>query len=150
MKHERYDNLSISDDYLEYEFTSKGPKGEIPKIIQFTKTLDESTLMLAFGNKKADGTIDDLARDDNKDRNKILSTVVSAVRYFFITHPEKRLFFSGSTPERTRLYRMAICLNYEELSIEFEILGLLTEKDNYIEVAFEKGLEYLGFLVSKK
>ena len=82
MKHEKYPNLAITNDHLEYHFTSVGPKGEIPKIIQFLPTRDKSVMNLAFGNKREDGSIDDMARDDNKDRNKILATVVSAVTIF--------------------------------------------------------------------
>lgn len=35
-----------------------------------------------------------------------------------------KCFFSGSTPERTRLYRMAISLNIEELEADFGIFGV--------------------------
>ncbi|MBO9564224.1 MAG: hypothetical protein J7621_15680 [Niastella sp.] len=150
MKHEKYVDLLVTNDYHQYEFTSIGPKGEIPKIIQFTVTEDESIVNLAFGNKKEDGSIDDLTRDNNNDRNKILATVVSVVIVFCKVYPEKWVLFTGSTPERTRLYRMAITLNYEELAIDFEIVGLLKDMDAYIDVPFGKGIDYLGFLVRHK
>lgn len=150
MKHERYTDLLVTNDYLEYEFTSIGPKGDISKIIQFTPTQNEAIINLAFGNKKDDGSIDDLARDDNKDRNKILATVVSVLTIFFEVYPEKWVFFAGSTPERTRLYRMAITLNYEELIVDFEIVGLLRDMDSFLDVPFEKGIDYFAFLVRPK
>lgn len=150
MKHEKYADLLVTNDYREFEFTSIGPKGAIPKIIQLTPTEDETIMNLAFGNKKEDGSIDDLARDDNKDRNKILATVVSALVIFFEAYPEKWVFFAGSTPERTRLYRMVITLNYEELSADFEIVGLLRAMDTFLDVPFEKGVDYFGFLVRPK
>jgi hypothetical protein len=150
MKYEKYTDLLITKDYLEYEFDSIGPKGQIPKIIQFTPTHDESIVNLAFGNKKEDGSIDDQARDDNKDRNKILATVASVVNVFCRVYPQKWILFTGSTPERTRLYRMAITLNYEELDVDFEIVGLLRDMDAYIDVPFEKGVNYFGFLVRLK
>lgn len=149
MKHERYDDLLISDDYLEFGFVSSGPKGDIPKIIQFAPTQDETMVTLAFGNRKEDGTIDDMARDDNKDRNKILATVVFAVKFFCKAYPNKWVLFAGSTAERTRLYRMAICLNLEELTIDFEILGLLADMNTFLDVPFEKGVDYIGFMVRK-
>jgi len=150
MKHEKYTDLIVTSDYLEYEFTSNGPNGEILKIIQFTPTQDEAIINLAFGNKKDDGSIDDLARDDNKDRNKILATVVSVLFIFFEEYPDKWVFFAGSTPERTRLYRMAITLNYEELIIDFEIVGLLKGVNAILDVPFKKGIDFLGFLVRPK
>lgn len=150
MKQGRYENLSISDNYQEYEFTSVGPKGVILKIIQFTPTQNPLIVNLAFGNKKEDGSIDDLTRNDNKDRNKILVTVFSALTIFFQTYPDKWVFFAGSTPERTRLYRMAITLNYDELEAEFEILGVLRDRNRYLDAPFKKGTDYFGFLIKKK
>lgn len=149
MKYERYTELLVTKDYLEYEFNSIGPKGSIRKLIQFTD-IGDATFNLAFGNKKADGSIDDLARDDNKDRNKILATVVTVLKLFFGEHPDKCVFFTGSSPERTRLYRMAITLNLDELSIDFEIIGKLGDKNDFRNVPFEKGINYFGFLVKPK
>jgi hypothetical protein len=150
MKYERYTELLVTNDYLEYEFNSVGPKGSIRKLIQFTETPDELLVNLAFGNKKADGSIDDLARDNNKDRNKILATVVTVLKFFFEKYPYKCVFFTGSSPERTRLYRMAITLNLEELSTDFEIVGTLTNEDIHENAPFKKGINYFGFLVRAK
>jgi hypothetical protein len=151
MNYERYTELLVTTDYLEYEFTSFGPKGAIPKIIRFTTSNnDETTFDLALGNKMVGGNLDDLARDNNKDRNKILATVVTVLKIFFDNYPDKWVFFRGSTPERTRLYRMAITLNLEELSTEFEIVGALTEKSTFRDGSFQKGIDYFGFFVQRK
>jgi hypothetical protein len=150
MNYERYTELLVRNNYLEYEFMSIGPKGAISKIVKFTVRQDGAGFNLALGNLKDDGNIDDLARDDNKDRNKILATVVAVLKVFFDKYPDKWVFFRGSTPERTRLYRMAITLNLEELSTEFEIVGALTEKSTYNEGTFQKGINYFGFFVQGK
>jgi hypothetical protein len=150
MKYERYTELLVTNDYLEFEFTSIGPKGPIRKLIQFTEAPDISTFNLAFGNKLDDGSIDDLARDNNKDRNKILATIVTVLKLFFEKYPDKCVFFTGSSPERTRLYRMAITLNFEELSADFEIVGTLTDKNTSNSAPFEKGINYFGFIVRSK
>jgi hypothetical protein len=150
MKYEKYTELLVTNDYLDYEFTSIGPKGSIPKIIQFTTSQDEAIFYLAFGNKKDDGSIDDLARVNNKDRDKILATVVMVLKIFFDKYPNKWVFFTGSTPERTRLYRMAITLNLEELSSDFEIIGALTDKSTFRDAPFKKGINYFGFYVQNK
>lgn len=150
MKYERYNELLVTKDYLEYEFNSVGPKGSIRKLIQFTEAPDQSFFNLAFGNKKDDGSIDDLARDNNNDRDKILATVVTVLKFFFEAYPDKRVFLTGSSPERTRLYRIAITLNLEELSTDFEIVGTLTNEDIHENAPFEKGINYFGFLVRAK
>jgi hypothetical protein len=150
MKYEKYDSVSATKDFLEYEFTSVGPKGDIPKIVQFSPTGSSGIFNLAFGNKKEDGSLDDFEKNDNKDRNKILATVVSTIYLFQEAYPTSWIFFSGSTPERTRLYRMAITINLDVLSDDFEIFGLLKDMGSFVKVPFENGIDYFGFLVRKK
>lgn len=150
MRHEQYQNLIVSPDFREYEFISIGPKGEIKKSIQFVHTSYPDTYNLSFGNLKEDGEIDDLSVDDNKDRNKILATVVRATTLFLREYPDKQIIFTGSTPQRTRLYRMVISLNLDELSIDFEIFGLLKDMESFVILPFQRGLDYFGFLVKGK
>lgn len=150
MKYDKYTDILAVNDYQEYVFTSIGPKGAITKIIQFEPTQNGAIVNLAFGNKKEDGSIDDLARNDNKDSNKILATIASVLIIFFEAYPDKWVFVSGSTPERARLYRMAITLNYEELTTDFEIVGVLKENGNYFDTPFEKGVDCFAFLARPK
>lgn len=150
MKYGKYGDLVASDNFLEYELVSVGPKGDIRKIVQFLPTSDSGIYNLSFGNIQADREIDDRSVDDNKDRDKILATVVQATTLFFREYPDVKIIFSGSTPHRTRLYRMAISLNLEELSAEFEIFGLLMHGESYAVLSFQTGVDYFGFLVKKK
>jgi len=143
----RYLSFDISSSATVFEFTSTGPKGNIKKIIQFTPTKAKSVFNLAFGNIKEDGSVDDTTTNDNKDRDKILATVAAAVYDFTERFPDTFVFFTGSTNERTRLYRMAITVNFEELTDSFYIWGL-TEKDGF--ELFEKRRSYSGFLIKKK
>ncbi len=150
MNYEKYEDVVVSDDFLRFEFTSVGAKGEILKMIAFTPTGIPNTYNLAFGNVLKDGSLDDMAVDDNKDRNKILATVVSAVYLFSGIYPKRWIFFTGSSPQRTRLYRMAITLNEEELSIDFEIIGIIKKGNSFTYSTFQKGVNYLGFLIRRK
>jgi len=68
-----------------------------------------------------EGKVNDYIKNDNKDRNKILATVAAAVYEFTSHYPDRFIFFVGSTPERTRLYRMALAINLDELNVDFEI-----------------------------
>lgn len=92
MKLEKYEDLEISSDALEYKFLSIGPKGNISKIVQFKATAISNVFNLAFGNQAENGVIDDLAVDNNKDRNKILVTVVSIVYQFTMQFPNNLVF----------------------------------------------------------
>jgi hypothetical protein len=89
---------------------------------------------LAFGNITESGEIDDLSISDNGDRNKILATVATAVDIYTKRHPDRMIYFIGSTKQRTRLYRMAVGLNLGELSRTYDI---------YAEP--EKGFEFKPF-----
>jgi hypothetical protein len=150
MKYEMYTELLVSNDYLVYEFLSIGPKGSIRKIIEFTRSEYDDIFNLGFGTKKEDGSFDDLARDNNNDRNKILATVAYVLRVFFDKYPNKWVYFTGSTRERTRLYRIAITHNIEELSVDFEIVGTFTAEHRYNHIPFEKGVNFFAFLVRPK
>ncbi len=150
MNYERYESLLISANSLEYKFTSNGPKGEIQKVVQFIATSDPSIYNLAFGDLLQDGGVDDHIRNDNNDRNKILATVAATVYEFTARYPDKHVFFTGSTPERTRLYRMAITINLKELKESFEIYGINTAGGADLVEPFLKGEEYQGFLIKRK
>jgi hypothetical protein len=142
-----YTSFDISTNATVFEFTSSGPKGEIKKIIQFSETKAENIFNLAFGNVNEDGSIDDVTTNDNKDRDKILATVAAAVYDFTGRYPEHYVFFTGSSGERTRLYRMALTINQQELTETFDIWGL--REEGGFEV-FEKRRSYNGFLIKRK
>jgi hypothetical protein len=146
-RYEGYDYTDLSSNSRIYEFTSIGPNGYIKKIVQFSQMQENDVYNLAFGNVSFDGSIDDFSTNNNKDRNKILATVAAIVYDFTSRFPDCYIFFVGSTKERTRLYRMAITLNYEELNNEFIICGL---KENAQIEPFQKNQNYEGFLIKRR
>ncbi len=84
--------------------------------------------------------------NDNKDRNKILTTIAFAVYDFTESKHGVTLFFTGSTPERTRLYRMAINLNFNELRKDFHLYRLVKDATGYVEIKFIKEVDFFVFL----
>jgi hypothetical protein len=147
MNYEKYDSISGSSDSLEFEFTSEGPNGEFKKIVQFSQTNNPEIYNLGFGDKLENGEIDDHIRNNNQDRNKILATVATIVYEFTSKYPSKMVFFSGSTEERTRLYRMAISKNLKELETDFKILGVNFDEQKSVMEIFRFSE---GFLVKRK
>ena len=146
MKYEVYKEIKITDDYSIFDFTSVGKKGYIPKRIEFTATEIPGFFNLAFGDVDENGEIDDYSISDNGDRNKVLATVAYAVEIYLNKYPEKWVYFKGSTQERTRLYRMAVGLNLEELSLSFLILA--EHEDGFSP--FQKNRDVFGLLIKKK
>jgi len=123
-----------------------GKKGYIPKRIEFTITEIQDIANLAFGDIDENNEIDDYSITDNGDRNKVLATVAYAAEIYLNKYPERWIYFKGSTQERTRLYRMAIGLNLDELTLKFDIYA---EQANGI-IPFRKNIEVKGLLIRKK
>jgi len=144
MKMDRY-ALESESCLTAFEFISEGKNGAIHKLIRFQE-IEPGLYNLAFGDKNADGGIDDFAVSNNGDREKVLATVGSALYQFFNKHPDARVFAIGSTASRTRLYRMGITKFYKEIIFDFQLFGQIGEE--WFE--FEIGKEYDGFLVVRK
>lgn len=146
MKHEIYGDLKIADDLSFIEFISVGKNIPVKKRIEFDQTKESNIVNLAFGDVQKDGRIDDYAISDNGDRNKILATIAHGVNLYVNRYPEKWVYFRGSTPQRMRLYRMAITINLEELLLRFHIFA----EQEHIFVPFQKNIFVAGILVKKK
>ena len=146
MRHERYE-LEVAPDTRTFEFTSVGPKGEIPKLVIYSKIDDKNFYNLAFGDKNLDtGQIDDLVVTNNKDSQKVLATVAFTVYTFTSEYPNALILAEGSSKARTRLYQMGISNNLEEITTDFVVWG---EKEE-IWHRFEKNIQYDSFLITRK
>jgi hypothetical protein len=146
MKYESYDAVRIADDLSSTDFISTGKHGERLKRVWFMPSNIENIYNLVFGNLIAEDEVDDFSVNDNGDRNKILATVAQAVNKYTKRYPERMIYFIGSTQSRTRLYRMAIGLNFEDLSLTFDIFAKTT---NGI-VPFCKNMEVIAFFIKRK
>jgi len=146
MRIEKY-TLKSESTLTVFEFISEGPNGLMRKLIQFQETNQPDLFNLAFGNKNSEtGEIDDLSVSNNGDSEKVLATVVSALYAFFDKHPGAFVYATGSTPARTRLYRMGITRFYGEIVEDFELYGQIGDK--FYE--FKPGTVYTGFLSQRK
>lgn len=146
MKYEVYTGFVASDDFNQFDFVSIGKKGPIRKRVAFTVTEMDNVYNLVLGDVGEDGEIDDLTVSDNGDRNKVLATVVSIVTSYTNRFPDRWILFQGSTESRTRLYRMAIGLHLEELSVRFEICTFVDE----LLVSFYNNMNINVFLIKRK
>jgi len=147
MKHSKY--LSEADDlFLFYQFTSEGPKGFVQKAVIYSVTDVENVYNLAFGDyDPISETIDDLSVTNNGDAFKVLATVANTVINFTKHYPRAWILVTGSTPARTRLYRMGITNNLSEISEGFVIFGIDCD-GNW--KPFVVGKAYDAFLITKK
>ena len=131
--------LKASKNYISFEFVSEGKNGRIQKKIVFTFVEEFNVWNLGFGDvNNMTGEINDLVKSDNGDSEKILATVAQSVIIFTNYHPDSLVFAEGSTPIRTRLYRIGISQNFEEISETFLVWGLLKNEWH----PFEKNTDY--------
>jgi len=129
MNHPGYPLITKHDDLSVFYFTSEGKNGEVKKIIAFTATIQPNIYNLGMGDILPDGKlVDDLVVTNNGDRNKVLATVVYALYLYTKRYPDRWVAFKGSTPSRTRLYRMALNLYFTELNKYFHIYSIVDGK----------------------
>jgi len=145
-------DLDTKSNFLSFEFYSEGPKGKIKKVIQFRKLIvpgaENDIYNLAFGDlNEEEGTIDDLVVSDNKDSEKVLATVATAVMSFMKENPDVWVFAQGSTHSRTRYYTMGITKHLTEIYGSFEIWGALSDSEWEL---FRKNRPYKALLVRCK
>lgn len=143
----RYPYLA-NNNFNNYEFYSDGPKGRIKKGVRFSLMNNEPMIYnLAFGDI-TEGTdlIDDAVVSNNNDRDMVLATVANTIFDFSNNYGNHYIFATGSTPARTRLYQMGITSLWNEISIDFAVLGF---KDGSWQ-AFQSNINYEAFLVKRK
>jgi hypothetical protein len=142
----KYD-LKVSPNYISFRFVSEGKKGKIFKEIVFTPIENPNIWNLGFGDvDPISGTISDSITSDNGDSNKILATVAYATLLFSDNYPDALIYAEGSTPSRTRFYRIGIHKYLEEISETFTIWGLLNDEWQL----FQKNTGYQAFVVKRR
>src|SRR5262245_6665682 len=139
-------DYKINDNFLDYEFSSVGPRGNIKKIVRFTQ-ITTNVFNLAFGDLDVKtGEVSDMNVSNNQDSRKVLATVAATVHDFTLIYPEASIIAMGSNLARTRLYRIGITNHWREISTDFEVFGL---RNNQWE-SFEIRRDYEAFLVRRK
>lgn len=146
MQHNFYKELYIKESYGVYEFFSIGKKGAILKRIEFKVTDYENVYSLRFGDVNLDGELDDLIISDNGDKDKVIVTVIQVISTYLEYYPDRFVYFSGSTKERTRLYRIIISTNYADFTKKFNVFS---QTDTGM-IPFQKNIEAKGFLIHRK
>jgi hypothetical protein len=145
MQYDKYE-LAAEPSLMYFDFVSEGPKGKIEKLIEYIETGVEDVYNLAFGDKNIFGKIDDFVITNNGDSRKVLATVASTVIAFTDKYPNASIYATGSSEARTRLYRIGIANNLQDILQYFDVYGL--RGDVWHE--FEKDVNYDAFLVKRK
>lgn len=121
-----------------YTFVSKGRKGAITKVVEFSPVAVQNIVNLGFGDLLPDNTVDDIANSNNGDIIKVPATVIAIVEDFTTGYPDIKIVFTGSTIKRTQFYQRILATYYPFFIKSFVITALYDNgTDNYQEVLFE-------------
>jgi hypothetical protein len=133
-----------------YFFVSTG-KQKIAKVVDFVPFRKFNAVNLAFGDLRADGSIDDKNVSNNGDIVKVLATVIEILRRFTESEPDVMIYIEGSTSERTKLYTRILKNYYPLFSKEFNIVGIVNLNNERKTVLFDikSDVEYLAFLIKR-
>lgn len=141
----RYPYVS-SNDLLEHEFISEGPKGCIKKIVRYQK-IGDNLYNLGFGDiDEITSEMNDMVVTNNNDSTKVLATVVATLYAFTFQYPNVSVMAVGSTPARTRLYQMGISKFRKIICVDFEVFAF---QNGRVE-PFVPSRNYESFLVLRK
>ena len=139
--------IKANSDQRIFDFVSIGPKGKFHKRVVFAKTSYDGVYSINLADfDHNSGYLDYYSISDNGDRDRILATVVSCLFAFFNEYPNTYVYATGSTPARTRLYRMMMSKYFALLEDDFNVFG---ELENDWE-RFRKDGSYRAFMVSLK
>ena len=147
----RYLNIQTTSNYEEFMFQSSG-KSPLKKLVRFEE-LDKTERIynLVLCTILGDGTEDCESAAKNGDIDSVLDTVAHIALIFTDHHPDRKIFFRGSDPIRTRKYQIRISNNVEEVMDYFDIDGLIIEDGVLLSrETFKKGKNYSGFIFSRK
>ncbi len=147
MKNEFYKSINFNKSRSIFSFKSIGKNGEIKKVVLFDLLAEPDIYNLALADIDTNGKLDFESRISNNDIRKIFATIWIIITYYFEFYPERKIFINGSSPERTRLFRVVININLEELEENYNIYGILP---NGVIINFIKNINFDGFIIEKK
>jgi hypothetical protein len=116
-----YDYKTSSDGQY-YFFDSIG-KTSIPKAVGYIlRNSDARLVELVFGDLIDNESIDVMNVSNNQDLPLVIGTVIFTLIDYLEGFPDNIVYFRGSTPSRTRLYRAIITKKLIQSELSYQIL----------------------------
>jgi hypothetical protein len=146
---EKY-KIEVSENYLQYSFYSRGPKGKIKKIVNFTlvSIWNNEYYNLGFGDWDiTEQIIDDTITTNNHDTEKVLASIAEVILTFTNHYPEAYIYVEATTRPRMRLYQMKINKYWAEIEVHFELFSIIEDLNL---IPYKPGNKCLGFVGRKK
>ncbi|MGE7773115.1 DUF6934 family protein [Chitinophaga sp. NPDC101104] len=122
----------------QFDFESEGSRGSVRKSVEFYHTHDQY-YNVGFGDIGDDGYIDDLSETNNGDLLRVFATVIKVMEDFLVRSPGAVLYFTGSTPQRVRIYSMILTRYFHRFSEKYEIRCVKVVGEVRVETPFVPG-----------
>jgi hypothetical protein len=141
-----YDYKTSSDGQY-YFFDSIG-KTSIPKAVGYIlRNSDARLVELVFGDLIDNESIDVMNVSNNQDLPLVIGTVIFTLIDYLEGFPDNIVYFRGSTPSRTRLYRAIITKNLIQSELSYQIFGILDDENFEL---FNPNHHYQGYIIRNK
>jgi hypothetical protein len=143
---EQYE-LKAEATFTVFEFLSEGPKGKIPKLVQYSETNIKDIFNLGFGDKDTlSDEIDDTVISNNDDSRKVLATVAATVYAFTEAHRRPGYMQREAREPEPGFTELEYPLISRKIVIDFEVYGL----KNGEWVTFTPNADFDAFLLRRK
>ena len=133
-------------DRLYFEFSSVSSARTIEKAVVFSPFYLANRYNLLLADIKEDRSLCDVTVSNNHDLDKVMSTVAHCIAAFFERYPNAEIHIEGSTPSRTRLYRIIFSRELSRIPENYEIYGAIGSKTE----PFRQNENYTSFLLKHK
>lgn len=142
---QEYYKYQYHTDSLWFEFLSVSNLKTVKKVVTYTPFQDSREIFnLGFADALPDGSFSDTNVTNNDDMEKVFATIIRTILHFFEKYPDKMIYITGSTPVRTRLYRIIILRELSKIEDTFRVLGL----SGSVPEVFQKNQNYQAFVIS--
>lgn len=136
---------TADSSFHNFYFCSSGPKGHIVKKVHF-KSFVDNLYNLSFGDyDPKTKQLNDKAVSNNSDMDKVFFTLARIIYEFSKQYPEARIYITGSTATRTRLYQIMINRYRDLITSVFKIQGCRNDE----EETFISNKNYDSFILYK-
>ena len=137
---------AADEKFHNHYFESKGPKGNILKKVHFNAFVDNHYNICLGDFDRETGQTNYKAVSNNSDMDKVFFTIAKIIYEFTKRYPQARIYFTGSTAARTRLYQIKINTYKRLVESAFKIYGVYGDE----EETFISNRNYNYFFVFRK
>ena len=139
-------SFSYNIENTHIQFQSIGKRGIFEKTIVISLIEDDIYNLALLDIDPLTQDYSDESVTDNGDMPEILATIMAIIMDYLNQYPDRRLFLTGNTNSRTRLYQIAINKVMDQISKDLVIMG----RYNQEWILFKQNTNFDSFIIGRK